>query len=484
MELNPVFLGEQPENVWRLFSKICSIPHRSHLHEPMCRFISDYARSIGLEAQIDEAHNVIVRKKASAGREDAPPILLQAHYDMVCIAELGYEFNFDEQPLELKRNGDKVYAKRTTLGGDDGINVAVILDILSDPDAIHPSLEAVFTADEEDGMDGAFGLDFKQFQSKLWINLDASPVKIGSFGSLGMSLHMKKEHELLSCGTAVYTLAVDGLLGGHSGNLATSERGNAIILLGRVLCKLKEKVPFQLTSIDGGLYGGSFPQRARANIAMLPAFLSESEGIVELMQRDFQAEFVVRDPGVAVSISRCDQMTDTALSEDALCRLLCLLTLIPDGVFTRDHQYTDTAETTSNLGRIETLADGIHMIESIRSLIGAKKYFLRDKVISLCSLLDVGWEITGEIPEWRGSINDAMRALLKDIYPERPPVVCKGTMECGIISERMRKAQILVLGSPFYLPHSTAEYILVSETALYTKRLREFIAKADWEHLG
>ena len=99
--------------------------------------------------------------------------------------------------------------------------------------------------------------------------------------------------------------------------------------------------------------------------------------------------------------------------------------------------------------------------------------------------MDVDCEIIGEIPQWRGSINEKMRDLLRQIYPERPPVACKGTMECGIFASRMpADTEILVLGSPFYLPHSPAEYILIDETALFAGRLREFIANVDWEHLG
>lgn len=485
MELHPVFEGDQPENVWRLFSKICTIPHRSHLHEPMCSFIVGYAREFGLETHIDEAHNVIVRKKASLGRESAPPIILQAHYDMVCMTDPGIEFDFDSRPLDLRRNGDKVYAQGTTLGADDGINVAIILDILSDREAVHPPLEAIFTADEEDGMAGAYGLEYESLQGKLWINLDASPVKIGCFGSVSLALHLKTEKETIASGSVIYTLSVDNLLGGHSGNMATSERGNAIVLLNRALYRFKEQVPFQLLGIHGGLYGGSFPTEARAEIAFCPTLISEAERMIEQVRNDYQMEYSVRDPGVRISIKPYQGDPHPALSENTADRLMKLLLILPDGVFTRDHEFPDTAETISNIGRIETREDEIFIIESLRSTLSAKKDYLRDKVVALCELLGIEWEIMGEIPQWRGSTNGAMQALLKDIYPERPLVMCKGTMECGIFEKSMRQGvQILALGSPFYMPHSPAEYLLVEETALYTKRLREFIANVDWKHLN
>ena len=373
MEINPIFLGEQPENVWRLFSTICTIPHRSHLHGPMCRFLLDYARGHGLTAYVDAAHNVVVHKEASLGRENAPPLVLQAHYDMVCMAEEGVRFDFDKQALNLRRNGDKVYAEGTTLGGDDGIDVAIILDILGDSHAVHPSLEAVFTADEEDGMDGAFGLDCERLRGRLWINLDASPVKVSCFGSLSMSLRLRKTTEEIAKGSLILRLGIDGLQGGHSGNLATSERGNAIVLLNRALCKLRCQVPFQLVSIDGGVYGGAFPRTAEAVVAMDPDEHAKALEVIGQLQRDFQVEFAVRDPHVHVFLTPFDGKPVTAFSKDTLDRLLKLLLILPDGVFTHDHEYPDTAETSSNLGRIETFEKEILVLESIRSLIGAKK---------------------------------------------------------------------------------------------------------------
>ena len=119
IKLDPVFAGEQPEDVLRIFSEICRIPHSPFNRVPMSTFIADFARDLGYETEVDEAYNVIVRKPASPGKENDPPVMLQSHYDMVCQAEIGYDFDFDKDALTLKRDGDKIYAEGTTLGGDD-----------------------------------------------------------------------------------------------------------------------------------------------------------------------------------------------------------------------------------------------------------------------------------------------------------------------------------------------------------------------------
>ena len=214
IRLDPVFEGEQPEDVLRIFSQICRIPHSPDNREPMSTFIADFARDLGYEPVIDKAYNVIVRKPASPGKKNDPPVMLQAHYDMVCQAEIGYEFDFYKDPLKLRRDGDKIYAEGTTLGGDDGIDVAAVMAILADKDAVHPPLECVFTSNEEDLMDGAWNLDYSQLKSKMVINLDASPTKIGGFGATEVNLKIPRTQAQVKEGSDIVyrKITVGGVL--------------------------------------------------------------------------------------------------------------------------------------------------------------------------------------------------------------------------------------------------------------------------------
>jgi len=87
----------EPRDVWRHFMTICSIPHPSHHEEALANAIVTWARDKGLSTNTDAAHNVVIRKTASPGKERSPGIILQAHLDMVpqAASSLGHDFTKD-----------------------------------------------------------------------------------------------------------------------------------------------------------------------------------------------------------------------------------------------------------------------------------------------------------------------------------------------------------------------------------------------------
>ena len=92
---------------------------------------------------------------------------------MVCEKEHDCSKDMDKEGLDLMVEGDFVTAKGTTLGGDDGIAVAMALAILDAKDIPHPRLEAVFTVDEEIGMLGAVSMDVSPLKGRQLLNLDS-----------------------------------------------------------------------------------------------------------------------------------------------------------------------------------------------------------------------------------------------------------------------------------------------------------------------
>lgn len=127
----------------------------------------------------DEEGNVIIDKAGSAGHEDAPRTILQAHMDMVVVWEDGMDFDPLNDTITVINDGKTLKAKGTSLGGDDGAGVALAMSILEDETAVHGPIRAIFTVDEEDGMSGADHLDPKHLDAKYLINLDWE-----EFGSL------------------------------------------------------------------------------------------------------------------------------------------------------------------------------------------------------------------------------------------------------------------------------------------------------------
>lgn len=130
-------------------------------------FLVQFAKEHELSYFCDDSHNVLIRKPASSGFEDAAGVILQGHCDMVCEKKPGSSHDFEHDPLDLMIDGDEIFAKDTTLGGDDGIAVAYMLAVLgADNQISHPALECLFTSDEEIGLLGAFAFDASVLKGK------------------------------------------------------------------------------------------------------------------------------------------------------------------------------------------------------------------------------------------------------------------------------------------------------------------------------
>ena len=141
----------QPENVFRYFEELASIPHGSRNTKAISDYLVNFAKEHHLEHYQDDDNNVIIIKEASKGYENADAIIIQGHMDMVCEKENDCSIDFEKDGLDLYVDGDFLKARGTTLGGDDGIAVAYALAILDSDEIAHPRLEVIITVDEEIG---------------------------------------------------------------------------------------------------------------------------------------------------------------------------------------------------------------------------------------------------------------------------------------------------------------------------------------------
>ena len=83
--MSPTYILDQykPRVFMRTFEDIARIPHGSGEEAGVARYIMDFARDCGLIPEPDEHGNVLIRMPASAGCGQIPPVLFQAHMDMV-----------------------------------------------------------------------------------------------------------------------------------------------------------------------------------------------------------------------------------------------------------------------------------------------------------------------------------------------------------------------------------------------------------------
>ena len=146
-----------PQPVWGYFYDLTQIPRPTGHMEAVTRFMITFGNELGLETLQDEVGNVLIRKPAYPGMEDHKTVIMQSHLDMVPQKNSSIKHDFATDPIDAYIDGDWVTARDTTLGADNGIGVAYAMAVLADKNLKHGPLEALFTINEEVGMDGAGG---------------------------------------------------------------------------------------------------------------------------------------------------------------------------------------------------------------------------------------------------------------------------------------------------------------------------------------
>ena len=240
----------EPGRVFHFFEQMSAIPRGSGNTKAVSDWLAEFARERGLRYQQDALNNIIIFKDASAGYEGAEPVILQGHMDMVCEKAPDCGKDMTREGLDLAIDGDFVYAKGTTLGGDDGIAVAMALAVLDDESLPHPPIEAVITVDEETGMDGAMGIDVSGLKGRRMLNIDSEDegvFTVSCAGGARMDCVLPVRREVFAA--PVQRITVQGLVGGHSGTEIDKGRGNGVQLMGRVLAAVAEETELRLVEI-------------------------------------------------------------------------------------------------------------------------------------------------------------------------------------------------------------------------------------------
>ncbi|MGU0055299.1 hypothetical protein ACVXG7_00530 [Enterobacter hormaechei] len=143
-----------------------------------------------------------------------------------------------ERPDQPYIDGERVKARGTTLGADNGIGMASALAVLADDSVEHGPLEVLLTMTEEAGMDGAFGLQANWLQADIPINTDSEEegeIYMGCAGGIDFISTLPLSREAIPAGFETFKLTLKGLKGGHSGGDIHLGLGNANKLLARFL---------------------------------------------------------------------------------------------------------------------------------------------------------------------------------------------------------------------------------------------------------
>lgn len=462
-----VLEGREPQRVLYYFEELCRIPHGSGNTGAVSDFCAAFARTHGLKYLQDELGNVVIWKPATPGYEEAPAVILQGHLDMVAEKTPESTHDFMTDPLDLFVENDWIGARSTTLGGDDGIAVAYNLALLEAEDIPHPALECVFTVEEETGMDGAKGLDTSVLQGKYLINLDSEEEGIVLTSCAGgMRKRCSIPVERRDVAGLVYQIEVTGLKGGHSGTEIHKGKGNANILMGRLLYEISREIPIALISLAGGRKENVIPSCCQASVVTDLACGEELEKIAASVAVDWKQELNVQDPDVQILVTRQGEETVQAVTPSGTTRSLFFLVNCPNGVQAMSHHIDGLVETSLNLGVMELTEEELCLQFSIRSSVRSRKYALSHRLEFLSELLGGEAATHNEYPEWAFKADSHLREVLCQVYREQTGQEMKveavhAGLECGLFDDKMPGVDMISIGPDMKDIHSPNERLSI-----------------------
>jgi dipeptidase D len=478
-----VFSGLQPAAVWTHFATLCRIPRASKHESALRDELLAWASGRGLAVEVDAAGNLLIRKPATPGRERSPGVVLQAHLDMVCQKNGDSDHDFLRDPIVPALDGGWLAADKTTLGADNGIGVALILAALESAEIAHGPLEALLTVDEEAGMGGARGLASGVLKGRLMLNLDTEDwgeFYLGCAGGLDVNVERAGRPEPVPEGYQGWRVTLRGLRGGHSGVDIHEERGNAIKLLVRALCRLERAFPLRLAELNGGTARNALPREAFASIALPAGSGDQLAAALAELQADLQGELRGVDDGLRLVVESCAVSSVLAPAEQAVW--LQTLQAAPHGVRRMSRQVPGVVETSNNLGMVNLVPAGGSCNFMVRSLLDSGSTALADEIVSLWALSGTVASKDGYYPGWAPNPGSALLKTCQAVYKrdfaaDSKVQVIHAGLECGIIGAKYPGLDIVSFGPTIRGAHAPGERVEIASVARCWQLLTAILAE-------
>lgn len=470
--------GIEPASVFGFFEEICSIPHGSRNEKAISDYLVQFAKDRNLRYIQDEVHNVIIFQEGTCGYEDHEPVILQGHMDMVCEKDASCPIDMAVEGLDVTHDGRCVFAKGTTLGGDDGIAVAYALALLDDRTIPHPPLEVVITTDEEVGMLGASAIDLSMLKGRTLINIDSEDEGIFTVSCAGGA---RATIILPEIRRSVYgpciRLVVDGLKGGHSGVEINQNRANANKIMGEFMSRIQALMPLCLTSFVGGSKDNAIPRTCQANLVAMGMGLERINGIAEQLQKEVREQY--DEPDATVQAFDVDALGGNALTTEVTSKVIAMLCACPNGVQKMSEDIPGLVQTSLNLG-IAKLGNGMSLTFSVRSSVNSEKEELLQKLRDLAAFHDAAYSQMGEYPAWEyradSKLRDLMVGIYADMFGKEPQVVAiHAGLECGLLSEKLPGLDCVSIGPQMHDIHTSRERLEIASTERTWKFLLEIL---------
>ena len=459
--------GLEPRSVFRFFEEICAIPHGSHHTKAISDYLVAFAKSHKLEYIQDESNNVILFAPGTCGMEDHAPVILQGHMDMVCEKDADCPLDMAVDGLDLTHDGVSVYARGTTLGGDDGIAVAYALAILDDGSIPHPPLEVIITVDEEVGMLGAAAIDLSMLKGRTMVNLDSEEegfFTVSCAGGARSTITLNAERK------AVYgpcvRLTVENLRGGHSGEEIHKNRANANKVMGEFLGRIQKLMPLCLTSFTGGSKDNAIPRSCQATVVAMGIGIERINDIAAQLQQEIRENF--DEPEATVQAFDVDALGGNALTTTATADVISLLCAAPNGVQAYCPDMEGLVQTSLNMG-IAKLGDRFSVTFCVRSSVNQEKEALLQKLRDLADFYNGTYSQMGTYPAWEykkeSKLRDVMVPIYTEMFGKEPQVLAiHAGLECGLLSDKLPGLDCVSIGPQMHDIHTSREKLEIAST--------------------
>ncbi len=466
--------GLEPASVFGYFEKLCSMPHGSGNTKIISDYLVSFAKEQGIRYIQDELNNVIFFQEGTCGYEDHAPVILQGHMDMVCEKDADCPIDMETEGLDVTHDGQCVFAKGTTLGGDNCIAVAYALALLADKTIPHPPLEVIITVDEETGMYGAAGVDLSMLKSRILINLDSEDEGIFTVSCAGgargtITLPVQRHAVYGPC----VRLTVENLQGGHSGVEIHKNRANANKVMGELLSRIQKLMPLCITKLSGGAKDNAIPRSCQVTMVAMGMYIERINDIAAELEKEIREQY--DEPEVRIYGDDVDALGGNALTTQDTAKVIALLCAAPNGVQTWSQDIEGLVQTSLNLGVVK-LDEALRMTFAVRSSVNQEKRELLDRLAELAKFYDAQYSETGNYPAWEykkdSVLRDTMVSTFNRMFGKEPKVVAiHAGLECGLLSEKLPGLDCVSIGPDMHDIHTSREKLEIGST----RRTWEFL---------
>jgi dipeptidase D len=472
----------EPSAVWRHFDQILTIPRGSKNEAKAREYVLRVASDCGLDPEVDDAGNVLVRKPAGPGAEGADTVALQGHLDMVNEKNSDVSHDFNRDPIQPVRSDGYLTADGTTLGADNGIGIAIALALLEETKLSHGPLECLFTVDEETGLTGAGALSPDLLKGSCLINLDSEEedvVYVGCAGGSGQNLTLQVERRTVPAGWTGLHLEIRGLKGGHSGTDINLQRANAIQIVARLLHRTSQYQDFALSGLRGGNMRNAIPREAQADLVVEASQVKALKTLLEEAFVRARAQFRPADPEMEL-VLEVAAPSAAALKPVSGNKVIRLLHGLPNGVIAMSYDIPDLVETSTNLAtaELDEAECRIHLSSRSSSDIELKELQLRIAAVAKLGGCDV--ETVEGYPGWQPDLNSPLLGQVRKTYARvfgsEPAVkAIHAGLECGIIKQKYPDLDMISIGPQIEFAHSPDERVEIASVGKIYQLVRELL---------